>query len=250
MIELLNEDCLEVLRRTPSDSVDLFLQDPPYATTQNKWDKPIKLQELWPEWIRVGKINTHFIFTAAQPFATDLINSNRKLFRYDLVWFKRGKATGFLNANRMPLRAHEYILVFYNELPTYNPQKTKGSANYSKGSHSRGKKQTNNNYGTFDQSFQSAPTDDKFPLSVIEFPSVHPPIHPTQKPVDLMRWFIRTYSNEGDTVFDGYSGSGTTAAASHLENRNAICCENDTENGYFANSVLRLNQLQSQTILF
>lgn len=224
-IFLHNEDCYETLLRMEDGSVDMLLQDCPYGVTQNVWDKAPDLPKMWEQWLRVIKPNGAIVFTAQQPFVSDLIESQRSLFRYDIIWWKLGKATGFLNANRMPLRIHEHILVFYKQLPTYNPQKLKGKPNHSKGSHSRGKKQTNNNYGNFDQSFQSPPTDDKFPLSIVEFASVHPPIHPTQKPVDLMRWLIRTYTNENETVFDGYTGSGTTALACVDEKRNFIGSE-------------------------
>ena len=170
--------------------------------------------------------------------------SNRKHFRYDLIWYKLGKSTGFLNANKMPLRSHEHIIIFYKELPTYNPQKVKGRPNHSKGSHSRGNKQTNNNYGTFDQTFQSPPIDDKFPLSVVEFASVHPPIHPTQKPVDLMRWLIKTYTNEGERIFDGYSGSGTTALACIKEKRSFIGSEMKKEYYDMAHKLIDEAQMQ------
>ena len=154
-ILLHNQDCYETLCNLQDGSVDFLLQDPPYGVTQNEWDKIPDLAKMWEQWLRVVKPNGAIVFTAQQPFVSDLIESQRRLFGYDLIWYKQGKATGFLNANRMPLRIHEHILVFYKELPTYNPQKLKGKPNHSKGSHSRGKKQTNNNYGKFDQSFQS-----------------------------------------------------------------------------------------------
>lgn len=237
-------DCLEMLREMPDGCVDLLLQDIPYGVTQNTWDAMPNLQLMWEQWLRVTKLNGAMIFTAQQPFTSDLINSQRKLFRYDLIWYKQGKATGFLNANRMPLRIHEEIIVFYRELPTYNPQKLKGRPNNSKGSNSRGKKQTNNNYGSFDQTFQSPPTDDKFPLSIIEIASVHPPIHPTQKPVDLMRWLIKTYTNEGEVVFDGYAGSGTTAVACEIENR--VFCGAEVSPEYFDIANKRIAKEKSQ----
>lgn len=220
------DDCLNVLRSLPDASIDLMLQDPPYGVTQNKWDKAPDFSIMWQEWERVVKPNGAFIFTAQQPFTTDLILSRRGLFRYDLIWEKKGRATGFLNANRMPLRNHEHILVFYRSLPTYNPQKTKGEPNHKRGG-GRGKTRMSNNYGKFDTSFESPQTDDKYPLSIVSFPSSHPPIHPTQKSIELFTWLIRTYSNEGDVVFDGYSGSGTTAIACIEENRNYICSENN-----------------------
>jgi site-specific DNA-methyltransferase (adenine-specific) len=246
-IILNNEDCIDTLKKINDASIDLILQDPPYGVTQNKWDIAPDLDLMWGEWLRVIKNNGAIIFTAQQPFVTDLINSQRNYFRYDLIWEKIGKATGFLNANRMPLRNHEHILVFYKNLPTYNPQKVKGNKNHRKGNNSRGKKQTNNNYGDFDQSFESEPTDDKFPLSVLSFKSVHPPEHPTQKPIDLMRWLIRTFTNEGSTVFDGYSGVGTTAVACLMENRNFIGAEISQD--YHKLAIKRITEQQAQPTL-
>ena len=120
-IELLNMDCINMLKSIPNESIDLLLTDPPYGVTQNEWDIAIDFDSLWPEWERVVKKNGAFIFTSSQPFTTDLIQSNRKLFKYDLIW-EKSIATGFLNANRMPLRSHETILVFYKKLPVYNVQ--------------------------------------------------------------------------------------------------------------------------------
>lgn len=246
--KIYNEDCLETMKRIPDGSIDLMLTDPPYGITQNSWDLAPDLSKIWMEWERILKPNGAWIFTASQPFASDLIMSRRVFFRYDLIWNKIGKATGFLNANKMPLRTHEHILVFYRTLPTYNPQKTSGNKNHSKGSHSRGKKQTNNNYGKFDQLFESEPTNDKFPLSVLNFNSVHPPIHPTQKPIDLMRWLILTYTNEKETVFDGYMGSGTTAIACIIEKRKFTGSE--LNNRYYELATKRIELELSQPKLF
>lgn len=247
-IKTYNECCKKTLSRLDDNSIDLMLTDTPYGVTQNKWDVLPDLSFMWKEWERVVKPNGAFIFTATMAFAAKLIMSNEKLFRYDLIWHKKGKSTGFLNANRMPLRSHELILVFYNKLPTYNPQKTKGRPNNSRGSHSRGKKQTNNNYGKFDQSYHSCPTNDKFPKSILEFKSVHPPIHPTQKPVDLFRWLIRTYTNKHNTVFDGYFGSGTTPIACIAEGRNFIGSELNEEYFKLADNRIKAKLAQPELI--
>ena len=223
-------DCLEILSEL--EQIDMVLCDLPYGKTQNKWDIIIPFEKMWDSLDSIVKENGAIIFTATNPFAAELICSNRKMFRYDLVWRKIGKATGFLNANRMPLRNHELVLIFYKKLPTYNPQKTKGTPSHSKfcgGSHSRGRKQTNNNYGKFDQSHQSAPTTDKFPLSILSFSSVHPPIHPTQKPVTLMEYLIKTYTNENEIVLDFACGSGTTGVACERLNRKYILIEKEEE---------------------
>lgn len=120
MIEIYNEDCLDTLKRMKDNSVDLFLQDTPFNVTQNDWDVKIQFDVLWKEWLRVGKINCPFIFFGTQPFTTDLINSQRSLFKYDLIWYKP-LGSGHLNSKRMPMRNHEEILIFYHKPPTYNP---------------------------------------------------------------------------------------------------------------------------------
>ena len=227
--KLYHGNCLEILPELEL-CVDMILCDLPYGKTQNKWDVVIPLADMWKMYDLTTTERTPIVLTATNPFAAELICSNSKMFRYDIVWRKLGKATGFLNANRMPLRSHELVLVFYKKLPKYNPQKTEGNPNHSKfakGSHSRGRKQTNNNYGKFDQGHQSAPTTDKFPLSVIGFPAVHPPVHPTQKPVSLFEYLIKTYTSEGNTVLDNCSGSGTTGVACEKLNRKYILIEKE-----------------------
>jgi len=246
-VELWNEDCLETLKRIETGSVDLMLTDPPYNVTQNEWDKPIDFNALWIEWNRVVKTNGAIVITSQQPFTTDLINSNRKNFRYDLIW-EKSRCTGFLNANRMPMRSHEHILIFYRQLPTFNPQKTKGNPNHiSNGKiSSKGK---NNNYGNFEQLVRYR-TEDKFPKSVIYFEQNDPNviIHPTQKSLDLFRWLVSSYSNKNDLVFDGYSGSGTTAVACLKEKRRFIGSELSKE--YFDLSVKRLEEIRAKPELF
>lgn len=219
-------------------SVDLFLQDTPFGVTQNEWDVAPDLEKMWPEWLRVGKSNCAFLFFATQPFASDLINSNRALFRYDMIWYK-SRPTGFLNANKMPLRNHEHIIIFYRQLPTYNPQKERGNPNHVANG-KMCKTTANNNYGDFGNKIQFI-TEKKHPKSVIYFEQQDPNkiFHPTQKPVDLFRYLIKTYSNPNELVFDGYSGSGTTAIAASMEDRKAICCELDAD--YHRDSVKRFN---------
>ncbi len=256
-IVLKNVDCLDLLKSLPDKSVDLFFQDLPYGVTQNEWDKSVNLNEMWPQWERVGKINTAFIFTATQLFATDLINSNRKLFKYDLVWEKI-IATGFLNSKRMPLRGHELILVFYKKLPTYNPVK-----HYLKTpSFRRATKNTtiSSNYGEYYNDMAKGTKDkSRYPRSIFSVPyensffdsnkkTVQKTFHPTQKPIALPQYIIKTYSNPGETVFDGYSGSGTTAIACIKENRKFIGAELSKE--YYDKSVERLELLKSKPELF
>lgn len=246
-IELLNLDCLDLLKSMADKSVDLFFQDLPYGVTQNEWDKPVNVAELWPEWERVGKENAAFVFTASQPFATDLINSNRKMFKYDLVW-EKSISTGFLNANRMPLRAHEIVLVFYRKLPTYNPIKHfLSTPSYKKGNKAR----SSSNYGKFTHDMDIGHKDgSRYPRSVFNVPyensffdsqknTTQKMIHPTQKPIGLPQYIIKTYSNQGDTVFDGFSGSGSTAMACINEGRNFIGAELNKE--YFDKAFSRIS---------
>ena len=247
LLDLQNIDCLERMKSIADASIDLILQDMPYGVTQNDWDKMPDLNVMWKEWLRITKPNGAMIFTSQQPFTTDLIVSNRADFRYDLIW-EKSRTTGFLNANRQPMRNHEHILLFYREQPIFNPQKTKGNPNHI----SNGKissKGANNNYGNFEPLARYR-TEDKFPKSVIYFEQNDPNviIHPTQKPLDLFRWLILSYTNEGETVFDGYSGSGTTAMACIEEKRNFIGTELNAE--YFELSMDRIKDAQLQTSLF
>lgn len=216
-MQLFNDDCLKILPTIADKSIDLVLTDPPYGTTACKWDSIIPLDKLWIELKRIGKENTAFVFTSSQPFTTTLINSNFNEFRYDLVWCKN-QGTGFYNANRMPLRSHEDILVFYKKLPVYNPQKTDGKPYKQKrGSASdvyRGK-----------DLYITESDGKRFPLSWNLFKKDKEKLHPTQKPIALMEYLIKTYTNENDTVLDFTMGSGTTGIACKNLNRNFIGIE-------------------------
>lgn len=243
-----NEDCFETLARIPDKSVRLLLQDPPFGVTQNEWDVVPDLASMWPQWERVGMDNAAFVFFATQPFATDLIMSNRKMFRYDLIWYKP-MGTGFLNANRMPMRNHEYVLVFYKALPVYNPQKAFGKLK-DKGRRKTADRINTNNYGKF-KDLPKNPTNTYHPESVIEFSNGNNQeenAHPTQKPIDLIRYLILTYSNPGEMVYDGYLGSGTTLIAAYEEGRQCIGAEMNTE--YYEGITKRFNLLKLQPKLF
>ncbi len=248
-IELFNSHCYDVLLGMGDNSVDFFLQDTPFGVTQNEWDKVPDFKKLWPEWLRVGKENTCYLFFATQPFACDLINSNRGMFRYDLIWYK-SLASGFLNAKKMPLRNHESIIIFYKKLPKYNPQMGVGIRKKGKVKNER----LNSNYNKFGGEKEFHIYDDKgtrYPQSVVDFSNgdrQNESDHPTQKPVDLFRYLINTFTNEGDTVFDGYGGSLTTAKASYFENRNAIVCENKKE--YFDDGLKSFKEYSLQQSLF
>lgn len=238
-ISLYNEDCSRTLKRIPDGSIDLVLQDTPFGCTQNSWDIKPDLAKMWPEWLRVAKPNAAFLFFATQPFASELIISNPKMFRYDLIWYK-ALGSGFLNANKMPMRNHEHIIVFYAAIPTFNPQKYIGKMrDKSRKSESAGQSP---NYGAYKP--QTSRNNEYFPQSVLDFTNgdrTSESDHPTQKPIDLIRYLVRTYSNEGETVFDGYTGSGTTPAACIKEKRRFVGSE--MESPYFIKSVKRISEL-------
>ena len=242
------ENCLTGMEQVEDKSIDLILCDLPYGTTQNKWDIIIPFEPLWAHYERVIKDKGNIVLTAAQPFTTELIMSNRKLFRYDLIWYKP-LGSGHLNANRQPMRNHEHILVFYKSQGTYNPQM--GIGKRKRGI--RKADRNGDNYGKFAID-RDEPFDDKgkrFPQSVIEITNgdrTKENDHPTQKPVDLFRYLIKTYSNAGDLVMDNCSGSGTTQVACIMEGRNFICFENDQK--YFDGSTARINKLLKTPILF
>jgi len=247
-LQLYAEDCLDTLRRISTGSVDLLLQDTPFGCTQNQWDIKPNFEIMWQEWERVTKENAAMIFFGTQPFASELIVSRSKYFRYDLIW-RKSHATGFLNAQKQPLRVHEHILVFYKEQPNYNPiiiDKPKQNIRPI-----TLKPRLSNNYGKFKEgNTRTIPIDKSYPDSVWYFDneSKTETEHPTQKPLELIRYLIQTYSNENDIVFDGYSGSGTTAAACLKENRQFIGSELSKE--YFEMSVKRLDEIIRQPELF
>jgi len=229
-------DCLVEMDKIPDKSIDMILCDLPYGTTQNKWDSIIPFDKIWQHYKRIVKSNAAIVLTGQDKFTAKLILSNEKWHRYNLIW-EKSKPTGFLNANRMPLRVHEDISVFYKSLPTYNPQFTIGEKSHLRG-HTKEKKQTNNCYGTFSQDvYNSQPTNEKHPKSILKFAAPHPPIHPTQKPIALFEYLIKTYTNEGETVLDNCMGSGTTGVACRNTNRHFIGIEKDEK--YFDIAVRR-----------
>lgn len=222
-------DCLEGMKLIPDCSIDMILCDLPYGVTaKNKWDSVIPMEKLWVQYKRIIKENGAIVLTGQDKFTAKLMLSNERWHRYNLVWDKV-LPSGFLNANRMPLRSHEDIVVFYKKLPKYNPQKTKGKKNHSKG---REKESSNNNYGDFGFVDNSEELGEmKHPKSIITFEKPHPSIavHPTQKPVELFSWLIKTYTDEDEIVLDNCIGSGTTAVACELNNRKWIGFETQEE---------------------
>lgn len=213
-------NCLNMMQFIPDASVDLVLCDLPYGTTRNKWDSVLPLEQLWLHYKRICK--GAIVLTAQTPFDKVLGMSNLDMLRYEWIWEKTN-ATGHLNANKAPLKAHENVLVFYDSLPTYNPIKTTGHPRKT----ATKRKDITSNYGL--QSFDEVMYDstERYPRSVLVFPSdkQKEKLHPTQKPVALMEYFIRTYTNEGDTVLDNCMGSGTTGVACVNTNRNFIGIE-------------------------
>ena len=215
-VRLFNDDCLKILPTLEENSIDLFLLDLPYGQTAQTWDSLIDLPQMWLELKRVMKPSAVIAFFATAKFGNSIINSNPKWFKYDLVWLKSRKM-GFLSANKMPLRQHENIYIFKNELGTYNPQMTPRDKDYK---HS-GKRTSETHYGgVIDCKTEYKKEDGKFPTSVIdlegtvlEYSNPSKPIHPTQKPVELLEWLIKTYSNEDDVVCDFTMGSGSTGEA-------------------------------------
>ena len=228
---LLQGDCLELMKDIPDKSIDLILCDLPYGTTRNSWDEVIPFDKLWAQYNRIIKDNGAILLFAQGKFYVNLVSSNMKMFRYDLVWDKE-LVSGFLNAKRMPLRRHEQVAVFYKHLPTYNPQFTQGKPLHSKGTSYKEKELTNNNYGDFKATDDDrAGSTEKYPISIMKFQKPHPSVcvHPTEKPVALLEYLVKTYTNEGDVVLDNCMGSGSTGVACQNTNREFIGMELDED---------------------
>ena len=237
---LINGECIEEMRKLPSGSVDSVICDPPYGTTACKWDNVIDFEEMWEELFRVLKPNGVICLCSAQPFTSALIMSNVLHFKYSWTWVKN-KATGHLNAKKQPLRATEDVCVFYKKQPTYNPQGLvkKDKPTISKGNRgTKGAGSSGEVYGLANK--DAVQTHTGYPRTTLEVPVVMKPIHSTQKPVELMEYLIKTYTNEGETVLDFTMGSGTTGVACVNTNRNFIGIELD-EN-YFRISRDRIDE--------
>ena len=227
-IKLHQGDCLEVMKDIPDKSVDMILCDLPYGTTECKWDKFIDNKSMWEHYNRILKESGNIVLFASQPFTTKLIESNPKMFRYEIIWIKT-RPTGFTNANYRPMKKHENILIFTkaststagNNHATYNPQgliecerKVKRTSRGYQG-------ERQNSKDEYVSKFTNYPT------SIVEFPSEGKTVHPTQKPVDLLEYLIKTYSNEGEIVLDNCMGSGSTGVACVNTNRRFIGIELD-----------------------
>lgn len=228
---LLQGDCLQLMSEIPDKSIDLICCDLPYGCTNNPEDIPLDLDLLWKQYKRVIKDNGAIILFCQSKFFVDLVNSNRSWFRYDIVWDKQ-LITGHLNANKMPLRRHEQIAVFYKKLPTYNPQFTEGKPQHGRGKSYLNKEPKNQNYGEYKmiEDYRKGNTQ-KYPTSIIQIAKSHPAQtkHRTEKPIELYEWLIKTYSNENDIVLDNCMGSGNCGIAALKNNRRFVGIEKNPE---------------------
>lgn len=225
MIDLKQGDCLEIMKDIPNESINLILCDLPYTTknrktTWNEWDKPIDIIKLWGQYNRIVKSDGVIVLFSNDLIGAELILSNKNLYKYKWIWEKES-GTGFLNAKRMPLRNTEDILIFYKKQPTYNPQMRDGKPyKIKKGSRS-------NNYCNSDKIVTTENLGNRYPITILKFNRDKEKLHPTQKPINLLEYLIKTYTNENDTVLDNCMGSGSTGVACVNTNRNFIGIELD-----------------------
>lgn len=238
MIKLHNADCFDIFGTLEQGSIDMVCADIPYGTTRCKWDSVLDLEDMWENLHRVCKINAAMIIFSSQPFTSQLVNSNIKNWKTEIIWEKT-YATGFLNAKRQPMRAHENIQVFYRKPPTYNPQMTQG---HKRKTVSR----SDANTGIYGKASKRVTYDStsRYPRDVLKFPSDKHKlsIHPTQKPVSLISYLINTYSNVGDTVLDFTMGSGTTGVSCKDLERDFIGIEKDPL--FFESACTRLGYME------
>ncbi len=227
-----NEDCLIGMDRIPSSSIDMILCDLPYGTTCNKWDVAIPFDILWKQYKRIIKENGAIVLFGDGMFTAKAMLSNKKMWRYNLI-YKKNQGSDFLNANWKPLKAHEDIMVFYKKRPTYNKQHWY-STPYEKNSYTSSK-----NWNPIESRKTKSVNGERCPLTVLEFKRDTAKLHPTQKPVALLEWLIKTYTNEGDVVLDNAFGSGSTLVAARNTNRHYLGFETDKE--YFNIALKRLN---------
>ena len=242
MINLIQENCLEAMKEIPSGSVDAIITDPPYGTTACKWDSVIDFNLMWEQLNRIIKPNGAIVLFGAEPFSSALRMSNINNYKYDWVWEKT-QATGHLNAKRQPLRSNELISVFYKKQCTYNPQKTKGHKPVNSGVKKLSVQNKTQIYGKATKEISFGGNTDRYPRTNIVFKSDKQKnyAHPTQKPILLMEYLIKTYTNENETVLDFTMGSGSTGVAAKNLNRSFIGIENDAK--YFEIAKDRINRL-------
>jgi len=220
--KLIEGDCLNEMKQIPNKSIDMILCDLPYGMTQNDWDSHISLEKIWKEYERIIKTKGAIVLTSSGPFTAKLIMSNPKLYKYKWIWIK-SKSTNFLNAKKQPLRKYEEVCIFYKKQPHYTPQMINGEP-YDKGVR---KDQLTGNYGNFKPAHVKS-NGERYPTDLIYFKTAESEgkvYHPTQKPVNLGRYFIKTYSVPGDIILDNTFGSGSFLVAAVLEGRNFIGIE-------------------------
>lgn len=228
--QVIQGDCLEMMKEIDDASIDMILCDLPYGATQNKWDTVISPALLWEQYERIIKPNGAILLFGQDKFTVTMMLSNPKLHRYNIIWDKVLKS-GFLNAKKMPLREHEDIMVFYKSPPPYHPQMTVGKKNHSLGNAAgklAGDIGSNRSYGEYIRVDTSESSNLKYPTSIWRFPKPHPSValHATEKPIELLRYAIRTYTDEGAVVLDNCCGTGSTLIAAKLEGRKYIGIDN------------------------
>lgn len=223
MIDLQQGDCLKLMKEIPDKSVDMILCDLPYGTTRNKWDTVIPFEKLWGQYKRIIKNNGAICLFGQEPFSSVMRLSNLKMYRYDWTWIK-DSGTGFLNAHRMPLKNSELISVFYKKLPLYNPQMRKGFKPYA----IKQGETKSSNYGKQTGALTKS-NGERYPLQTINFKRDKDKVHPTQKPVALLEYLIKTYTNENEIVLDNCMGSGSTGVACVNTSRSFIGMELNDE---------------------
>lgn len=239
-------DCLEIMKQLPDNSIDMVLCDLPYGTTQNKWDSVIPLDELWKQYRRVVKDNGAIVLTSQGMFTAELMLSNPSMFKYKWVW-EKSKSTNFLNAKKQPLRKHEDVCVFYKKQPVYHPQMIEGEP-YDKGVR---KNQLSGSYGDF-LPVRVQSDGKRYPTDIIYFKTAESEgkvYHPTQKPVELGRYFVRTYTEPGAVVLDNTSGSGSFLVAALLEGRNFIGIEKNEDVALFKKEDIDYIEVTKQRLL-
>lgn len=242
-VKLYNEDCLSALDKVADNSVDMIMVDLPYGTTACAWDFVIPMDKLWEQYYRICKKNAAMVFTASQPFTTTLISSNLKDFRYEWIW-EKPQGTNPMNSKVMPLKSHENVLVFYREKPTYNPQMWY-STPY--GGFKSESSKIGEVYGSAKSQHRDNPDGSRYPKTVQKFKQ-EKGFHPTQKPVEMMEYFIKTYSNKNDTILDNTMGSGTTGVAAIKLGRNFIGIEQEKK--YFDICGTRIQKVQDECKFF
>lgn len=243
-MKLLNGDCLDLLKTIPDNSVNLIFSDLPYGQTANHWDSIIPMDSLWDQYKRIGKENCCYLFTAKSQFLVDVIISNREWYRYEWIWNKN-KGANFAHCNKRPLITHEFVLVFYQKLPIYNPQMVEGKPYKQK----RKEESINGIAPNMNRGWKTESDGMRYPKSIIEVEghAQRHVVHPTQKPIALLEYLIKTYTNECDVVLDPTMGSGTTGIACKKLNRNFIGIEKD-EN-YFSIAEKRINDFVVESSL-